>query len=129
MKSLLALLILAAAVTFLVGAIALAGWMELDLHGRHTPYCPKLHQRGDLRSCYVLDDRGDRALIQHAELDGNRCYFEIRAEGKSAFYAMPDSIVRFAPQGYSARLLEDTTGIVEIDGKQVKLVEIATPSF
>ncbi|MCC6152735.1 MAG: hypothetical protein IT367_03205 [Candidatus Hydrogenedentes bacterium] len=103
--------------------------MRTDLHGHHTPYCPDSHQEGDLRSCYVLDETGGRVLIQHAELDGNRCYIEIRTDDRSALYAMPESIIQFAPQGYSARLLEGATNAIEIDGVRVELAEIAAPTF
>ena len=113
------------AIAFLLGGM----WMESEFHGHHTPYCPKSHQKGELRSCYVLDQTGSRVLIQHVELDSSRGYLEIWTKNKSVFYAMPESIVQYAPQGYRAHLLDETTNVIEIDGKEMRLAEIASPTF
>lgn len=86
-----------------------------------TEFCPWSHKISDLAVCRVLDQDGNRVLIQHADLDINIYYLEIIEGGRSTEYRLPSFITRLAPEGYSARLIAGEDHKILIDGKIVEL--------
>ncbi len=102
--------------------VALFGfWMWAS---RTTPYCPWRHEIHDLASCAVLDADGERVLIQHAELDINVYYLEIRHGEDSRYFRMPESITQLAPQGYRAELVPDSDSEILLNGEKHRLEEL-----
>jgi hypothetical protein len=94
------------------------------LAGTHTRYCPFSHRISDTAACAVLDSRGGRVLIQHADLDTNENYLELRDEGGSRLYQLPVAVTALAPVGYSAQLIPGGGSLVLIDGERVQLVPL-----
>ena len=117
----------------LAGGSVILVWLAHDMsnrfHGHHTDYCPESHRRGEFRSCWVLDAQADHVLIQHADLDGNHYYLEIRCGNSADFFELPSSVARLAPEGYSASLIEGESDSIILDGSRVKLNSIAEPTF
>ena len=103
--------------------------MEQKLHGTHTEYCPPSHRTGQLRSCQVLDRSDGRVLIQHAELDGNRVYWEILTPPASQCFKLPPTSTQLAPQGCTAKLIAGKSDAVLLNGTETKLEPIAGPTF
>lgn len=95
-----------------------AGWGYANAHA--TPYCPWQHRFSDLSACAVLDERDGRVLLQHADLDSNIYYIEIRQAGDSTTYDMPAEVTQLAPQGYSAKLT-GTPDTILFNGRPRKL--------
>ena len=65
------------------------------LLSRATPLCPLSHKTRDLVWCEISDRRGDWVLIQHAELDLNELYVEVRSRDGSIFYKPPSNATVF----------------------------------
>ena len=87
-----------------------------------TRYCPLQHKFSDLASCEVLDERGGRILLQHADLDINVYYIEIiEPDGRHREFELPDSIGQLAPQGYSARLIAGEDHVILLNGRRTTL--------
>jgi hypothetical protein len=61
-----AVTLVALVVVGVVGLGAILAWSVH--HSRTTSYCPWRHEISDTASCAVLDEAGNRALIQHADL-------------------------------------------------------------
>jgi hypothetical protein len=93
--------------------------------GTHTPYCPWRHKLSDTASCVVLDRKGARILIQHADLDTNEYYLEILNDQQSRTFKMPDFITQLAPQGYSAELIVGDDQVILINGTRYLLEPLA----
>ena len=94
------------------------------LAGTHTAYCPLSHRLSDTAACAVLDSRDGRVLVQHADLDTNENYLELRDESGSRRYQLPVSVTALAPVGYSARLIPGGGDLVIIDGERLRLVPL-----
>lgn len=89
--------------------------------GTHTPYCPWSHKISDTSVCLVLDRKGERILIQHADLDSNKNFLELRDGQSSRIFQMPGFITQSAPQGYSAEIIEGDGGAILINGERQDL--------
>ena len=107
----------------IAGAVALlfAAWVVVILPfarmGHSTPYCPIGHRIFGASSCAVLDADGRRLLIQHADLDLNVYYLEIREpDGGSRYFDYPISDGQLAPQGFSAALIPGSHSAILVDG-------------
>ena len=96
--------------------------------GKHTKYCPWSHLMRDTAVCVVLDQHGDTVLIQHAELDINRYYLELRQGESSHFFKLPEGITRLAPSGYSAKLISGDHSAILLNGRFMQL-QATQPSF
>ncbi len=83
---------------------------------QHTRFCPISHKFAEGATCYVLDeDVGQRALIQHANLDGDVRYFELRDTSSSVRFPIPDTLRDLSPQGYRGSLVPGRSDIVMLD--------------
>ncbi len=94
------------------------------LAGTHTQFCPLSHKFSDTAVCVVLDARGGQVLIQHADLDTQENYLELRDESGSRLYQLPASITLLAPGGYSAQLIPSGVDLVIINGERQRLVQL-----
>ncbi len=92
--------------------------------GTHTQFCPLSHKFSDTAVCVVLDARGEQVLIQHADLDTQENYLELRDESGSRLYQLPASITVLAPGGYSAQLIPGGVDLVIINGERQRLVPL-----
>lgn len=95
--------------------------------GRTTTFCPFSHVISDLASCAVLDQSPDRILIQHAELDGNIYYIEMRTGRGSEYFHLPDSVGELAPGGYEMKFTEGNDREVLHNGTVHTLRPLDTP--
>ena len=82
----------------------------------------------DTAVCVVLDQHGDTVLIQHAELDINRYYLELRQGESSHFFKLPEGITMLAPSGYSAKLISGDHSAILLNGRFMQL-QATQPSF
>lgn len=92
--------------------------------GTHTSYCPWSHKLRDTSACLVLDRKGEQILIQHADLDTNEYFFELRQGHRSRTFRMPSFITQLAPQGYSAKIIEGEGDAILINGERYDLKQL-----
>lgn len=90
----------------------------------HTRYCPLTHQFSAGAACFVLDERAERVLVQHANLSDGEAHFEILEGSRSREFKIPESITVLTPTSYAARLIPGAQSAVTIDGVRVDLDEI-----
>ena len=93
-----------------------------------TVYCPPSHVSEDTVVCEVLDARSDSVLIQHADLDRNRTYLEIRAGTRSSYFRAPE----LGPNVHilsSAQLIGLKPATVQTSEGIYPLEPISGPSF
>ena len=74
----------------------------------------------------VLDQEGKRVLVQHADLDTNEYYLEIRDGQLSKTFHLPPSISQLAPQGYSAKFIVGETEAIMLNGERQILEPLST---
>ena len=90
--------------------------------GRHTKYCPYSHWLRNTSSCFVLDERENKVLIQHADFDTDaNNYMEIRGGSKSTLFTFPESITEYAPEGYKAVLITGEENTILFNEKRYEL--------
>jgi hypothetical protein len=116
---LLVRIVLGCAIALAISGIVMLAWVLIM--GQATQYCPWRHWLSDTSSCMVLDRKGIRILIQHADLDSNEYSFEVREGSYSQFYKFADGIERLAPEGYSGRLIGTESGVILLDGRRYEL--------
>ena len=88
---------------------------------RHTRFCPITHQFAAGASCFVLDEDGQRFLIQHADLDREIRYFELRDESSSVRFPIPNSLTVLTPMAYRARLIPGRSDAVMLDDAVLRI--------
>lgn len=83
---------------------------------QHTRFCPITHKFAEGATCYVLDEEaGHRALIQHADKDGDVRYFELRTETSAVYFPIPDFLTELSPPGYTAQMIPERRDIIMLD--------------
>jgi hypothetical protein len=92
---------------------------------QHTRFCPITHKFGEGATCYVLDEEvGHRALIQHADEDGEIRYFELRSETFAVHFPIPDWVTELSPPGYTAQLIPERRDIIMLDGAVLRFTPL-----
>jgi len=82
----------------------------------HTRFCPITHKFAAGATCFLLDEEvGQRALIQHADLESEIRYFELRDEKSSVRFPIPDTLTELSPPGYSASLIPGRSDVVMLN--------------
>ena len=90
--------------------------------GKHTKYCPYSHWIRDTSSCFVLDERENKVLIQHADLDTDtNNYLKIREGSKSTLFTFPESVTHYAPEGYKAALISGEENTILLNKERYEL--------
>lgn len=92
-----------------------------------TPFCPWGHKIRDLAMCEISDRKGSTLLIQHAELDINESYVEIRREDGSSFFQPPEAQTVFIQHGL--RLHGPSSDVFRLANRELVLQKIDGPTF
>ncbi len=92
---------------------------------QHTRFCPITHKFAKGATCFILDEEvGHRALIQHADRDGDIRYFELRSKTSAVYFSIPDSVTELSPPGYTARLIPDRSDIIMLDAALLRFAPL-----
>jgi len=92
---------------------------------QHTRFCPITHKFAEGAACFVLDEEvGQRALIQHADKNGDVRYFELRARASAVHFPIPDSVTELSPPGYRARLIPERSDIIMLDAAVLRFAPL-----
>jgi len=92
--------------------------------GTHTKYCPWPHMIADMAVCIVLDRTEEKILIQHADLDTNIYYLEVKKRNSSTLYEFPSFIAKIGSGDYSAKLIPENNEQVLINDSVFQLIEL-----